>query len=99
MAKLWTVWWHAREASLDLTRLESRLLEVFLRNPRQVLPKSLIIERVWRHLKDKLACHRWWADLDGLRAATGARLDRTEARFHRPAGITLRPVQNFRQVA
>jgi transposase len=62
-------------------------------------PELNLVERVWRHLKDKLACHRWWADLDALRAATGALLDRTEARFHRPEGITLRPVPNLREVA
>jgi two-component system, OmpR family, response regulator MprA len=30
-----------------LTRTEFSLLEVFLSNPRQVLPRSLILERVW----------------------------------------------------
>jgi hypothetical protein len=62
-------------------------------------PELTLIERVRRHLKAKLACHRWWADLDALRAATATLLDRTVARFHRPEGITLRPVRNFRQVA
>ena len=62
-------------------------------------PELNLIERVWRHLKDKLACHRWWADLDGLRGATAALLDRVEARFHRPEGITLRPVHDFCKVA
>ena len=33
--------------ALDLTATESRLLELFLRNPRQVLPRALILERVW----------------------------------------------------
>lgn len=58
-------------------------------------PELNLLERVWRYLKDKLACHRWWADLDALQAATATLLDRIEARFHRPEGITLRPVQNF----
>jgi len=35
----------ARE--IELTRLEYELLELFLRHPRQVLPRSLIYERVW----------------------------------------------------
>ena len=35
----------ARE--LELTRTEFLLLELFLLNPRQVLPRSLIFERVW----------------------------------------------------
>jgi two-component system, OmpR family, response regulator MprA len=33
--------------SMDLTRTEFHLLELFLRNPRQVLTRSLIFERVW----------------------------------------------------
>src|SRR5581483_10331002 len=31
----------------ELTTTEAHLLELFLRNPRQVLPRSLIYERVW----------------------------------------------------
>jgi two-component system response regulator MprA len=34
-------------ASIDLTRTEFALLELFLRNPRQVLTRSIIFERVW----------------------------------------------------
>ena len=33
--------------SIDLTRTEFALLELFLRNPRQVLTRSVIFERVW----------------------------------------------------
>jgi two-component system response regulator MprA len=33
--------------SLELTRTEFALLELFLRNPRQVLTRSVIFERVW----------------------------------------------------
>ena len=36
-----------RERRLELTRTEFQLLELFLRNPRQVLTRSLIYERVW----------------------------------------------------
>ena len=32
---------------IDLTRTEFALLELFLRNPRQVLTRSVIFERVW----------------------------------------------------
>jgi len=35
------------ERSLELTRTEFNLLELFLLNPRQVLTRSLIFERVW----------------------------------------------------
>jgi two-component system response regulator MprA len=34
-------------ASIELTRTEFNLLELFLRNPRQVLTRSVIFERVW----------------------------------------------------
>jgi len=32
---------------IELTRTEFNLLELFLRNPRQVLTRSVIFERVW----------------------------------------------------
>ena len=35
------------ERELELTRTEFLLLELFLRNPRQVLTRSLIFDRVW----------------------------------------------------
>jgi two-component system response regulator MprA len=35
------------ERQVELTRTEFNLLELFLRNPRQVLTRSLIFERVW----------------------------------------------------
>jgi two-component system response regulator MprA len=35
------------ERDVDLTRTEFLLLELFLLNPRQVLPRSLIFDRVW----------------------------------------------------
>jgi two-component system response regulator MprA len=37
------------ERPLELTRTEQRLLELFLRNPEQVLPREIIYERVWGH--------------------------------------------------
>jgi two-component system, OmpR family, response regulator MprA len=36
-----------RERPIELTRTEFLLLELFLRNPRQVLTRSVIFERVW----------------------------------------------------
>lgn len=39
------VWRSGRQ--IDLTRTEFALLELFLRNPRQVLTRSIIFERVW----------------------------------------------------
>jgi len=35
------------ERKIDLTATESRLLDLFLRHPGQVLPRGLIFERVW----------------------------------------------------
>jgi len=35
------------DRQIELTRTEFNLLELFLRNPRQVLERSLILERVW----------------------------------------------------
>ncbi len=62
-------------------------------------PQLNLMERVWRHLKDKLANHRWWADLPALERATITLLDRLEAHVHRPEGISLRPVHNLCHVA
>ncbi len=33
-------------------------------------PELNLIERVWRYVKTKLNCHRWWADLARLKTAT-----------------------------
>jgi two-component system response regulator MprA len=38
---------HRDDTPIELTRTEFALLELFLRNPRQVLTRSLIYERVW----------------------------------------------------
>jgi two-component system response regulator MprA len=38
---------HRGSRSIDLRRMEFLLLELFMLNPRQVLPRSLIYERVW----------------------------------------------------
>ena len=51
---------------------------------RPTAPNLNLLERVWRFLKQKLACHRFWADPDGLRQAAATLLDQTEARFHAP---------------
>jgi DDE superfamily endonuclease len=60
-------------------------------------PQLNLIERVWRHLKDKLGNHRWWADLPALERATGVLLDALRAEFHRP-GRGIRLVHNFSKV-
>jgi two-component system, OmpR family, response regulator MprA len=35
------------ERSVDLTRTEYRLMELFMRNPRRVLPHDVVYDRVW----------------------------------------------------
>lgn len=45
-------------------------------------PNLNLIERVWRFLKAKLACHRFWSDVDALQSAATTLLERIEAHFH-----------------
>jgi transposase len=58
-------------------------------------PHLNLLERVWRFLKQKLACHRYWADPAGLGQAARTLLDDTEARFHSPDHPNLRLGHNF----
>jgi transposase len=44
-------------------------------------PQLNLIERLWRWLKSKLACHRLWDDRDGLLALVDRILDHTVATF------------------
>ena len=62
-------------------------------------PHLNLLERVWRFLKQKLACHRFWDDPTGLGHLALTLLDQTEARFHRPDRPNLRLGQNFWQSA
>jgi DDE superfamily endonuclease len=58
-------------------------------------PQLNLIERLWRHLKDKLACHRWWNDIDRLQQATDTLLGALEVHFHPTEGPAFRSVQNL----
>jgi len=62
-------------------------------------PELNLMERVWGYVKDKLSCHRWWADQAALEAAAAHLLARLQARFHQanPGGIAL--VHNFCEAA
>lgn len=62
-------------------------------------PTLNLIERVWRLLKQKLACHRFWADVAGLEAAAARLLDQIEARFHTDQHPAIRLVKNFCEAA
>jgi transposase len=79
-------WWVAHH-----DRIRPRWLPAYAPHPN-------LIERVWRHVKDKLSNRRWWADLPALERAAGTILDALRAQFHRPGrGITL--VHNFSKLA
>jgi len=62
-------------------------------------PELNLIERLWRHLKDKLACHRWWNDVERLQQAAETLLASTAVRFHATEGPSFRSAQNFRTSA
>ena len=59
-------------------------------------PQLNLIERLWRYLKAKLACHRWWNDLDHLMQATETLLADLEVHFHADDGHpAFRPAHNL----
>jgi transposase len=58
-------------------------------------PQLNLIERVWRYVKQKLACHRWWNDLDRLIQATETILTGLEFHVHATNGPAFRLVHNF----
>jgi transposase len=62
-------------------------------------PQRNLIERLWRYLKDKLACHRWWNDLERLQQAAETLLDGLTVHFHATERPAFQPVQNFRTSA
>jgi hypothetical protein len=62
-------------------------------------PQLNRIERVWRWLKEKLAGHRWWQDIDRLIQATQTLLASIEVHFPSPHGPSFHLVQNFCRAA
>jgi transposase len=58
-------------------------------------PNLNLMERVWRFLKAKLVCHRWWADLPALEIATDQILIHLEVCFGVADRPSLNLVQNF----
>lgn len=58
-------------------------------------PTLNLLERVWRFLKQKLACHRFWADQNALRQAAATLLSQTQARFHTPDRPAIRLVHDL----
>jgi hypothetical protein len=58
-------------------------------------PNLNLLEPVWRFLKPKLACRRFWRNRDGLRQAAATLLDQTQARFHTPDRPSIRLEHNL----
>ncbi len=58
-------------------------------------PNLNLMERIWRFLKAKLSCHRWWADLPALGEATDQILVHLKVCFGASNSPSLNLVQNF----
>jgi transposase len=80
-------WWAAQDG-----RLTPFWLPVYT-------PHLNLIERVWRFLKQKLACHRFWADVEGLQTAAAYLLNHVEAHFHTDDPPSIRLVDNYCEAA
>jgi DDE superfamily endonuclease len=84
---------HTRHALREVwCRYAQRLEPFFLP---AYAPQLTLIERLWRYGKQKLACHRWWNDLDRLLQATEIVLANLAVHFHADDGPTFRPTHNF----
>ncbi len=62
-------------------------------------PTLNLIERVWRYLKQKLACHRFWDEVDGLEHAAASVLDHIEAHFHTADPPSIRMTKDLCEAA
>ncbi len=62
-------------------------------------PNLNLMERVWRWLKQGLACHRFWAEAATLRETADTLLNGVTARFHTSDGPSIHLDQNFCQPA
>lgn len=58
-------------------------------------PQLNLIERVWRFLKAKLACHRYWNDMPSLTALAERITTNMRAAFAAPSYPHIRMEQNF----
>ena len=91
------VGYHKSHALREVWRRYANRLEPFFLPA--YAPQLNLIERLWRYLKQKLACQRWWNDLDRLLQATETLLASLEVHFHATDGPSFRTVQNFCQSA
>jgi DDE superfamily endonuclease len=80
-------WWRAHAAQLQPFFLPA------------YTPQLNLIERLWRYLKAKLACHRWWNDLARLQQAAETLLTGLEVHFHTTDGPAFRSPHNFCETA
>jgi transposase len=87
------VGYHKSHALREVWRRYASCLEPFFLPA--YAPQLNLIERLWRYVKQKLACHRWWNDRDRLLHATEALLANLEVHFHAADGPSFRPVHNF----
>jgi transposase len=62
-------------------------------------PNLNLMERVWRFLKQKLACHRFWNDAEGLDRTAATILEHMEAHFHASHAPRIRLVKEFCETA
>ena len=62
-------------------------------------PNLNLMERIWRYLKQKLACHRFWNDVAGLETTAASILERIEAHFHSDAPPSIRMVKDLCEAA
>lgn len=62
-------------------------------------PQLNLIERVWRFIKQKLACHRYGTDRDGLATAAQTLCDGTRATFAAPTFPHITISQDFCEAA
>jgi transposase len=62
-------------------------------------PTLNLMERVWRFLKQHLACHRFWNDVAALEQAATTLLSQMEAHFHAPIQPRIFLRNNFCQPA
>jgi hypothetical protein len=62
-------------------------------------PQLNLIARVWRFLKQHLACHRCWSDATGLRQAVATILAHLDVHFHTATPPAIRLVHDLRESA
>lgn len=62
-------------------------------------PHLNLVEPVWRFLKQHVACHRFWDDVEALQSATATLLDRLDGHFHTEEAPSLLLRKGFCQFA